>query len=242
MVSFVKRVVKSFVNKKEEEKELGGSATFMKQEQVKDLIAEIENQIKNGVKDQELASGIENIMDAKPIALIQTLIDDDLTNRKWIEVKVVLLDEQIQVFQKREFGIWSCSKELEAFFEQKTGERYNFLFENYDIIKFNYFYKNDDVYTKIKRIFDHKYQKYGAYFIEYPAQKYLIVQTEKEKSVLLSHVDLLTLSREYYEVIQPYDPKGIFKVYKAGDIVVCSEEEIVKKHGSMANFYGVNLY
>lgn len=158
---------------------------------------------------------------------------------KWKSVIIFIEHEDLEELLKR----FKTYLKMYNFIEGHLGEFYKenviVTVADIDLLKFLDADKRENLYKKQQQFFK---SKYNAEFLKYPALKTIVVSTEKEKLDLLARVDLLTLAKEYYEILKPYDPKGIFSDYKAGDVAVYSEEEIVKEHGSMADFYGVNLY
>lgn len=205
-----------------------------------------EMQMKNNDMDVSIAQEIESAIGIYPIAIEKKNIVNKTQTCSWTEIRVYLSHDQIKKLRKTEeeqIGVLLRKRsELSSYYTEKTNKSCNVVFEDYDNLKFNTDYNKYGGYDKVKNYFELHYRELGVRYIKYPALQTLIVPTEQEKEELLKKVTLLDLAKEYYEIIREFDPKGIYSNYKEGDIEVHSEEEIIKKHGSLANFYGVNLY
>lgn len=211
----------------------------------KDKIDFVEKQVKNHGMDINIAQKVEVFFGIYPIAIETKEIINKNQDRSWKEIRVYFNHEQFKQLGKTDEEqmevLLKKRSELSKYYTEITNESYNVVFEDYDNLKFNVDY-NEFGNDKIKNYFELRYKDFDVRYIKYPGLKVLIVPTEKEKEELLKKVTLLTLAQEYYEVICEFDPKGIYSNYKEGDIAVYSEEDIIKKHGSMASFYGANLY
>lgn len=226
-------------------KTIMASDILMDQDQLEEMIKEIEKQFENGPNDMTLIEQISDIINLKPIAIVQTHIDDNVTAEKWIEMKLFFSNEQLQTFgeakneqaERMEF----YRVKLMLFFEQEMNQVYNFLFENYDEIYYRYLYRKYEIHKRLKYHFESKYAKYNVSYVQYPALNVLIVKKEEDKIKLLKEVAPFTLAKEKHSIEKICDVKNIFTEYEE-DVKIMSEEEIIKEHGSMAKFYGVNLY